>query len=169
MNTVEHRGIQVQNNILKIDPAIQVGDFPHRFPSAPTRITINPDPMTINWPVIERATTASSRLVLTVPNAWHRRPSVTSFANDLTLATDLPGVRPEDCSLTILGRRLHVKATRADGLPCALPELYYLGPEFDVRSAEATLDSGVLVVRFLVSNPEDGFIQVPVVGLTQPH
>lgn len=86
--------------------------------------------------------------------AWPRHSSqartrtfydVASDESGLTLTVDLPGVKKDDLKIEALDRTVTIKSKRGDEESTAS---YRISKDYDIDSADATLENGVLSLRF---------------------
>lgn len=86
------------------------------------------------------------------PKSYRDKSSVYRVETDdngLTLSIDVPGVKPEDISCDVLDKEVRVKGK------CRGEEfkyLYTVSKGYDISDPEATLENGVLHLRFKKSN-----------------
>ena len=65
--------------------------------------------------------------------------------NDIVLSIDVPGVRPEDLNVSVLGRELTIQGKLREK---SFVKKYSLSKNFDLTTAQATHEYGVLTLRF---------------------
>ena len=68
--------------------------------------------------------------------------------DDLVLTCDVPGVKAEDISLEIEGAKVSLIAQRNGKNPVKYSYSVSIPKEYDSDNPEASLDSGVLAIRF---------------------
>lgn len=78
---------------------------------------------------------------LTIDNFYRTEKS----ENGLSLSVDLPGVKPEDLSVTLEGRTLKIKGTQRGK---QLSYSYLISKEYDAGNVDAQLENGVLTLTF---------------------
>lgn len=82
------------------------------------------------------------------PKAYHDKSSVyrvESDDNGLTLSIDVPGVKPDDISCSVIDRQVRV-AGKLRGEE--FKYLYTISKNYDVNDFGATLENGVLSLNF---------------------
>jgi HSP20 family protein len=79
------------------------------------------------------------------PTNWQRRADVTEHDDRAEITLDLPGVRPEQLSVTTEHRTLTVKVEREGYGPQV--HQYTIGAKYDLNAVDARLEFGVLTLR----------------------
>jgi len=90
----------------------------------------------LTWPTVSNQTRAKTFY------------DVSSDDDGLTLTVDLPGVKKEDLNVETLDRTITIKSKRGSedsSLSCRISK------DYDIDSADASLDHGVLTLRFTKS------------------
>jgi HSP20 family protein len=79
------------------------------------------------------------------PTTWQRRAEVQEHADHAEVVIELPGVRPEQLSVSSEHRTLTVRVEREG----RNPQLYHytVGSQYDLGAVEARLELGVLTLR----------------------
>ena len=93
------------------------------------------------------------------PTTWQRRTGVAEHDEHAEITIELPGVRPEQLSVTSEHRTLTVKVER-EGRDAEVHQ-YTIGSKYDLNAVEARLELGVLTVK-LPKAPEAKPRQVPI-------
>lgn len=78
---------------------------------------------------------------LDVP-VWSGGADVVELDDRVEVSIDVPGVKPEQVSVSVEGRTLTVKVERDDR--GSFSRQYTIGPKYDVGQVQARLDLGVL-------------------------
>jgi HSP20 family protein len=104
-----------------------------------------------------------------VPSAWSRSDTFDRFFSDaadgtyarsqvesdetsITLNLDVPGLSKEQLTIGIEGRIVRIKSK--DDAPRSFKAAYKLGSDLDAGKSEATLENGVLTLKFTKIAPE---------------
>jgi len=79
------------------------------------------------------------------PAAWQRRAEVQEHPDHAEVVIELPGVRPEQLSVSSEHRALTVKVERDGRHPQVYQ--YTVGPQYDLGAVSARLELGVLTLH----------------------
>ncbi len=127
------------------DPNIYIGDFPDpigvRKWIEPTLPPFKIDAQT--YPFVSSGFITTSQTSFVLP-MWR----VDAKDDKITLKLDLPGVHVEDLSLEIENGTLKLLGSRKD-TGATVSQMYLLGPDYDPKTADATLECGVLTLVVL--------------------
>lgn len=79
------------------------------------------------------------------PTTWQRRAGVSEHDDHAEVTLELPGVRPEQLTVTSEHRTLTIKVER-EGRDAEVHQ-YTVGSRYDLNAVEARLELGVLTVK----------------------